>query len=147
MIYIKKQVDDIGIEIKLDENSVFNTKCGACGKTVEATEEILEDFTGFLFGSTRIYCEECTRKTKHDGSLGNKDNLTMEEKKITANELTAVYDYIARIHKVSHEMFAASENYFEPNALTFRGIEGASQTAMGILLGLLERNTAPNAGE
>lgn len=66
MIYIKKRVDDIGIEIKLDENSVFYTNCGECGKSVEATDEILDDFSGFLFGSTRIYCKECTAKRKEN---------------------------------------------------------------------------------
>lgn len=100
---------------------------------VEATEDILEDFTGFLFGSTRIYCEKCSNRE-------NKDDLTMEEKKITVNELTAMYDNIAKIRAISHEMFATSEDCFDTNTLLFRGIEGVSQNTMRVLQGVFERN-------
>lgn len=65
MIYIKNPKNNNDITIKLDENTEFYTECNECGKVVEATKEILDDFTGFLYGSTILYCEECTAKRKN----------------------------------------------------------------------------------
>lgn len=76
MIYIKKKVNNTDVDICLDENSVFYTNCGECGKLVEATDDILEDFTGYLFGSTYICCEECTAKRK--GIISNENRRVRE---------------------------------------------------------------------
>lgn len=65
MIYIKNPKSNDVMTVKLDENTEFYTECNDCGKEIEATEEILDDFTGFLYGSTRLYCEKCAAKRKN----------------------------------------------------------------------------------
>lgn len=59
MIYIKTQTPKGETNIELTENTKFYTKCAECGKEAEATEEIINDFCGFLFEASRLYCEDC----------------------------------------------------------------------------------------
>lgn len=60
----QKIINNAEVELSLDEDTIFYTNCGECGKLLEATDDILEDFTGYLFGSTRLICEECSAKRK-----------------------------------------------------------------------------------
>lgn len=65
MIYIKKKLmDGITAEIELDEDTELYTRCMECGALVTATDEILDDFSEFLFGSHGIICEKCVAKRK-----------------------------------------------------------------------------------
>ena len=67
MIYVKKQLtEDATVQIELNEDTEFYTRCGECGQELKATDEILDDFSEFLFGSCCILCEKCT--AKHDAS-------------------------------------------------------------------------------
>lgn len=63
MIYVKKQLsEDVTVRVVLTEDTEFYTDCGECGREIKATEEIIEDFSEFLFGSCSIFCEKCTAK-------------------------------------------------------------------------------------
>lgn len=63
MIYVKKKLmDGVTAEIELDEGAELYTRCMECGAIVSATDEILDDFSEFLFGSCGIVCEKCTAK-------------------------------------------------------------------------------------
>lgn len=67
MIYIKKQTSkDKTKTVELTESTKFFTKCAECGKEVEATEEILDNFSGFLYEEKRLYCEDCTRSRSRE---------------------------------------------------------------------------------
>lgn len=63
MIYIKKKLaEDMTVEIELTEDDEYCTRCMGRGQEVKATEEIIDDFSGFLFGAAGIYCDKCTAK-------------------------------------------------------------------------------------
>lgn len=63
MLYVKKKLtEDLTVNVELTENDEYYTRCVGCGQEVKATEEIIDDFTGFLFGTAGIYCEKCTAK-------------------------------------------------------------------------------------
>lgn len=65
MIYIKKKfMDGVTAKIELDEDAELYTRCMECGALVEATDEILDDFSDFLFGSCGIICAKCVAKRK-----------------------------------------------------------------------------------
>ena len=65
MIYVKKQLTEgTTIPINLTENDEFYAHCDECSEEIEATDEILDDFSGFLFGFRRIFCTECTEKRR-----------------------------------------------------------------------------------
>lgn len=65
MIYVKKQLaEDVTAQIGLNEDTEFYIGCGECGHEIKATEEILDNFSDFIFGSCTIFCEKCTAKWK-----------------------------------------------------------------------------------
>lgn len=60
MIYVKKKLtEDMPVKIELTEDDEYYTHCVGCGEEVKATEEIIDDLSGFLFGASGIYCEKC----------------------------------------------------------------------------------------
>ncbi len=65
MIYVKKKLaDGITAEIELDDGTEFYTRCMECGATVQATNEILGDFSEFFNGMSGIICEKCVENRK-----------------------------------------------------------------------------------
>ena len=73
MIYVKKQLaEGATVQINLAENDEFYTYCYECGKEIEATEEVLDDFSGFLFGANRIFCAKCTEKRRASENIHEK---------------------------------------------------------------------------
>lgn len=73
MIYTKRQTSKGKTKIvELTEDTKFFTKCAVCGKELEETEAILDNFSDFLYGASRMYCEECG---KHHETAKNKKPL------------------------------------------------------------------------
>lgn len=65
MIYIKRTTSKGKTKpIEITEDTKFFTKCTECGKEVEATEEIIDDFSEYIYGSRRVICESCTAKRR-----------------------------------------------------------------------------------
>lgn len=70
MIYTKRQTSKGKTKtVELTEDTKFYAQCANCGKEVEATNEIIDDFWGFLFEESRVYCENCT--AAHDSNNAN----------------------------------------------------------------------------
>ena len=66
MVIIRKSItDEITAEIELSDETEFFTRCQKCGKLVEATDEIIDDFGEFLFNSSGIICEKCAAKSNN----------------------------------------------------------------------------------
>ena len=61
MIYTKRQTSKGKRKnVELTEDTKFYTQCADCGKEIEATEEIFDDFCAYLTEEKRLYCENCT---------------------------------------------------------------------------------------
>lgn len=66
MIYTKRQTSKGKTKtVELKEDTKFYTQCADCGKEIEATDEILDDFSDFIYGSCYIICESCTAKRRN----------------------------------------------------------------------------------
>lgn len=64
MIVIKKTIsEEITAEIELNDETEFYTRCPECGQLVEASEEIINDFAGYLFDDVGIICKNCAMKS------------------------------------------------------------------------------------
>lgn len=63
MIYTKRQTSKGKTKtVELTEDTKFYIQCTECGKELEETEAILDNFSDFLYGASRMYCEECSNK-------------------------------------------------------------------------------------
>lgn len=62
MIYTKRQTSKGKTKtVELTEDTKFYIQCAECGKELEETEAILDNFADFLYGASRMYCEECSK--------------------------------------------------------------------------------------
>lgn len=65
MIYIKRQTSKgKNKTVELTEDTKFYAQCADCGKEVEATEEIIDNFSEYIYGSCRIICDSCAAKRR-----------------------------------------------------------------------------------
>ena len=71
MIYLKTQIGE-GIEIKIDVyGDEFYTRCPQCGKEINVDSEALHT-KDTDFGSTQIFCNECSKdRQKIDEYINN----------------------------------------------------------------------------
>ena len=68
MIFLKRKLTDgVTAEIELDEDTLLYATCQKCGAAVEATEDIVENFSEYLYGCCYLICERCAAKReRHD---------------------------------------------------------------------------------
>lgn len=65
MIYTKRQTSKGKTKtVELTEDTKFYTQCADCGREIEATEEIMDDFSEYIYGLRRIICESCTAERR-----------------------------------------------------------------------------------
>ncbi|MBD5081535.1 MAG: hypothetical protein HDT44_07200 [Ruminococcaceae bacterium] len=61
MIYIKRTTAKGKTKpVEITDGTKFYTHCASCGKEVDATDEVINDFGGFLNEENRLYCEDCS---------------------------------------------------------------------------------------
>lgn len=69
MIYIKRQTSKGKTKpVELTEDTKFYIQCAECGKELEETETILDNFSDFLYGASRMYCEDCAAAHKSNNA-------------------------------------------------------------------------------